>query len=67
MVWSAYGGPHADVVSLVRRLARQGARLPGFQSASPLERETHVRVGLELWKKVTHMVLASWPPATSVV
>ncbi len=44
LVWSAYGRPHANTVSIIRRLAKRAARRRGLVNAGQIERRATPRL-----------------------
>ena len=61
MVWSAYGRPHANTVRIIRQLAKRAARRRGLPSASIVERRTHAKIAVEIWRRAARMVGACLP------
>ena len=55
---ATYGRPHANTLRIIHQLAKRAARRRGLQSAAQLERRPCAKVGVEIWRRAAHMVIA---------
>ena len=63
LVWSCWGRPHCDAVSIVRAMAEAAARRSGDCHASVVERRAHGLIGIQIWRRAARMVEACLPRA----
>ena len=64
-VWSAYGRPHRDKLTVLRSLSKSIARKRNFVSAEVVFQRLHPRITLEIWKRSDQQIRACWPSRPS--
>ena len=61
VVWSAYGRPHADTLTVLRSLSKSIARKRNIASAEVVFHRLHSSISLEIWRRSSRQVRACWP------
>ena len=63
IVWSAYGRPHPDTLTVLRSLSKSIARKRNIASAEVVFHRLHSSITLEIWRRSARQVRACWPVA----
>ena len=68
IVWSAYGRPHQDTLTVLCSLSKSIARKRNFASAEVVFHKLHSSITLEIWRRSARQIRTCWPvvdlPAT---
>ena len=63
IVWSAYGRPHRDTLTVLRSLSASIIRKRKLVSAEVVFQRLHSSITLEIWKRSARKIRACWPLA----
>ena len=61
IVWSAYGRPHPDTLTVLRSLSKSIARKRNIASADVVFRRLHSSITLEIWRRSARQIRTCWP------
>ena len=61
IVWSAYGRPHADTLTVLRSLSKSIARKRNIASAEVVFHRLHSSITLEIWRRSARQIRTCWP------
>ena len=61
IVWSAYGRPHQDTLTVLRSLSKSIARKRNIASAEVVFHRLHSSITLEIWKRSAPQIRTCWP------
>ena len=61
IVWSAYGRPHADTLTVLRSLSKSIARKRNIASAEVVFHRLHSSITLEMWRRSARQIRTCWP------
>ena len=63
IVWSAYGRPHPDTLTVLRSLSKSIARKRNVASAEVVFHRLHSSITLEIWRRSARQIRTCWPVA----
>ena len=61
IVWSAYGRPHPDTLTVLRSLSKSIARKRNIASAEVVFHRLHSSITLEIWRRRARQIRTCWP------
>ena len=61
VIWSSYGRPHAQTLSVLRTLSRRISRRRNVGSAAQVFQQLHGAISVEIWRKGALQVFSCWP------
>ena len=61
IVWSAYGRPHPDTLTVLRSLSKSIARKRNIASAEVVFHRLHSSITLEIWRRSARQIRTCWP------
>ena len=61
IVWSAYGRPHLDTLTVLRSLSKSIARKRNIASAEVVFHRLHSSITLEIWRRSARQIRTCWP------
>lgn len=61
IVWSCYGGPHAQSMSVLRTLSRRLSRRRGIAAPSEVYQHLHGSITAEIWREAARQVMDCMP------
>ena len=61
IVWSAYGRPHPDTLTVLRSLSKSIARRRNIASAEVVFHRLHSSITLEIWRRSARQIRTCWP------
>ena len=61
IVWSAYGRPHPDTLTVLRSLSKSIARKRNIASAEVVFHRLHSSITLEIWRRSARQIRTRWP------
>ena len=61
VVWSAYGRPHQDTLTVLQTLSKFVARKRNFDAAEVVLQRLHSSITLEIWTRSARQIHSCWP------
>ena len=63
LVWSSYGRPHANTLTVLRFLSKRIARRRGAACETEIFNHLHASISTEIWRRAARQVMSCWPAA----